>query len=171
MDFLKQFAIPIKGLLDGYHQYEFLLDDEFFKHFEASPIERAHLVVKLNLDKQVELLVMGLNIKGYIPTACDRCLADIDLPIDKSYKVVVKRAEGISDDPVLVHLAPDAHELPIGELLYDYACLSVPLIKRFDCSGLAEPPCNQEVLKYIQKEEKTKEINPIWDELKKLKTN
>jgi uncharacterized protein len=171
MDFLKQFAIPIKGLLDGCHQYEFLLDDEFFKHFEASPIERAHLVVKLDLDKQVELLVMGLNIKGYIPTACDRCLADIDLPIDKSYKVVVKRAEGISDDPDLVHLAPDAHELPIGELLYDYACLSVPLIKRFDCSGLTEPPCNQEVLKYIQKEEKTKEINPIWDELKKLKTN
>ena len=171
MDFLKQFAIPVKGLLDGSHQYEFRLEDEFFKHFEASPIDRAQLVVKLNLDKQVDLLVMNLNIKWFIPTSCDRCLADIQLPIDKSYKLVVKRAEGLSDDPDLVHLAPDAHELAFGELLYDYACLSVPLIKRFDCSSLAEPPCNLEVLKYIQKEEKTKERNPIWDELKKLKTN
>ena len=36
MEALVQYTIPVKGLGQGIHQFEFQIDRHFFQHFEAS---------------------------------------------------------------------------------------------------------------------------------------
>ena len=171
MSFLKQFVIPYRGLLDGHHHYEFLLDDEFFSHFEDSLIRQARFKAMVTLDKQGDLMTLHLQIEGEIDSTCDRCLAPIALPVNKSFDLIVKRAAGESDDPDLIYISPESHEFSLAGLLYEYACLAVPLTRSFDCSGLDPRPCNLDVLKYIQSGEGSDDPHPAWDVLKNIKNN
>lgn len=168
MDFLKQFSIPFKGMLDGLHQYEFELDEAFFRYFKESPIEKAKIHTIILADKQGSLMTVELEIKGSMITDCDRCLSQINLPLDARFNLILKKAEGESDDPELYHIHPDASEWQIADLLYEYSCLSIPIIKEIDCSQMKNPPCNQEILKRIQNQETNLDVNPIWEDLKRL---
>lgn len=168
MDYLKQFSIPFKGMLDGLHEYEFELGEEFFNHFKESPIGKAQIQARLLADKQANLMTVDLHIKGSMLTGCDRCLADIQLDLKADHQLVLKKSEGESDDPELYYIHPDASEWNIAELLYEYSCLSIPLVKEINCQKMNNPPCNQEILKRIQKEENILDENPVWDELKRL---
>lgn len=169
MDYLKQFSIPYRGMLDGVHEYNFELDDEFFRHFEASPIQKAKIEARLLADKQASLVTVNLTIEGVMQANCDRCLADIQLPLNGRYQLILKRAEGNPDDPDLFYIGSEESEWKVAEVLYEYACLSIPFSKTIDCSNLIPRPCNMEVLVKIQNEENDSEPNPIWDELRKLK--
>lgn len=168
MDYLKQFSIPFKGMLDGSHEYSFSLDQDFFSRFEASPFQKGHIHADLFADKQGSLMNIDLEIRGSILTECDRCLAEIDLPIVGSYHFILKKANGISEDPDLYYIKPEDSEWNIATVLYEYTCLSIPFSKSIDCELKDPSPCNKDVLNRLQQEETNSEINPMWDELKKL---
>ncbi|MCC6816233.1 MAG: hypothetical protein IT267_07475 [Saprospiraceae bacterium] len=168
MDYLKQFSIPFKGILDGLHEYEFELDQTFFEHFEGSPIDKSKITILMKAEKQSSLMSIELFIKGWMLTFCDRCLTEIKIPLESSYQLIVKKAEGESTDPELYHIHPDTSQWMVAELLYEYSCLSVPIIKAMDCGSLQNPPCNMDILNRIQKEENNLEQNPILEELKRL---
>jgi len=171
MSFLKQFVIPFKGLLDGHHEYEFHLDAQFFKEFEASPIHESDLTANVRLNKHLDLMTVQLKLEGWVRETCDRCLADINLPLTRTYDLVFKREEGESEDPDLILLSPDAHEFSLAGILYEYACLSVPLSKIYNCAKSVPKPCNEDVLKHISTEIDINDSNPIWDVLKNIKNN
>ncbi|NOT36785.1 MAG: hypothetical protein HOP11_05360 [Saprospiraceae bacterium] len=168
MDYLKQYSIPFKGMLDGLHEYEFKLGNDFFKRFNESPIQDAEIQAIIQADKQGSLMSVELQIQGSMRTGCDRCLSEIELELKANYQFVLKRSEGESDDPDLFFIQPDASEWLIADVLYEYSCLSIPIVKEIDCSSMKNPPCNQEVLQRIQKEENNPESNPLWDELRRL---
>lgn len=157
--------------MNGLHEYRFQLDQEFFSHFENSLIENGLIDVILTLDKHGDLMSLKLEITGSVQSVCDRCLAEIKLPIFRSFDVIVKRSPGDSDDPDLVYVSPEAHELDLAELLYEYACLAVPLKHSFDCAKMDPRPCHMEVLKHIQTEEGEKTPHPAWDVLKNIQNN
>ncbi|MBK9270749.1 MAG: DUF177 domain-containing protein [Saprospiraceae bacterium] len=171
MPFLKQFVIPLKGLLDGQHQYQFRLDKEFFIHFESSPIQESDIVVSIDLDKHLDLMTVRMTITGWVKETCDRCLAEIKLPVSRIYDLVIKKSEGESEDPDLILLNPEAHEFSFASLLYEYACLAVPLSKVFACEEVDPKPCNEDVLKYIKAESDSQKDDSVWDVLKNIKNN
>ncbi|MDQ3140991.1 MAG: DUF177 domain-containing protein [Bacteroidota bacterium] len=169
MDPLKVYSIPILGLKNGPHQFVFELDKRFFEHFEMSPIREGSFTVVLMLDKRDDLSTLDFDIQGYIDTQCDRCLAAIKLPVSSQQSAILKRGIGTDEDPDLIYMAPEAHEFNVAQLIYDYVCLSLPLIQAFDCENQQQPPCNQDVLKHIQKEESySQDVGP-WDNLKNIK--
>ncbi len=174
MDALKEFSIPIKGLGIGVHEYDFEIDDSFFKHFENSPVQQGKLMLHLSIDKQSSMYVLDFDFEGGINTACDRCLADIMLPTAGSQRLLVKFSEdvGESDDDI-IYISRDAAFLNIAQYAFEYICLAIPISKVYDCH-LDEPmPCNEKVVNYLMdnNEEKIQnnKDNPLWDALKNLK--
>ncbi len=170
MDPFLAYSIPIQGLKSGVHQYTFELDHEFFRHFEDSPIEHGLITAALQLDKRPDMLVLDFSFQGYCHAECARCTAPIRLPVEGARQLVVKYgdAEGEDEDEV-VFIHREASALKIASYLYEFAILSMPIINAYNCQDDEHPPCDFEVLKYLENGAEASASNPVWDALKGLK--
>ena len=165
MDPFRIYSIPIRGLYDGLHRYEFEIGEDFFRLFEASPIGEGSFHVAMDIDKNKDLSTVSFSINGWMREVCDRCLVDIRLPVVSSCSAILKKGEGDDIDPDLIYIPEEAHEWNIAHLIYDYICLSIPFRKTIDCKKLSPSPCDQEILKKIQNYGPS-EDNSVWDVLK-----
>jgi hypothetical protein len=50
--------------------------------------------------------------------------------------------------------------------LYEFTVLALPITNTYDCQADATPPCNQEILKYLNQNPDDTPTNPIWEALK-----
>ncbi len=189
MKTLNHFTLPIKGLKMGMHQFDFQVDSAFFSHFENSTIREGTFDVRLQFDKRADMFVLDFEFSGKVNTACDRCLANIHLPVNGTAQVMVKFAEaeqptsrpGSSVDPMkagweendIWYISKNQHELNVAKHVYEFITLALPLIKTYDCHNDEHAPCDSEMLKYlntqtISQDESTS--NPFVDALKNFKT-
>jgi len=170
---LKNFSIPVRGLKSGLHQYNFHLDSTFFAEFSNAPIEESEVDVQLDFDKRPDMFVLDVEVQGTVKTECDRCLADINLPVEGQYQQIIKLSDHESEVDEVVYLPVETTEINVAKFIYEFVGLSVPMMKTYDCQNDTPPPCNQAVLARLAAEEEEKQTtkNPIWDELNKLSGN
>lgn len=176
MGYLEHFAIPIKGMNIGIHEYQYLIDNEFFDNFEDSLIEEGKYEVNVQVDRKERITILNFQITGDFTAKCDRCLTKIDIPSLIDYKVYLKY--GTVDDVKhkeledVVYILEEDHSFNLADIIHQLIMLSLPLSNTYDCENDPNPKCDFEMLKYleveiedIKNEEQT--INPIWDQLKK----
>ena len=159
---LKEFSIPIKGLNEGMHEFDYQIDKSFFQHFEASPIEEAQFDLKLFFDKRPDMIVLTFNLKGTVKTECDRCLEELQLPISNAPQLLIKYAAQEKEDADIVYIQRERDELNVTRYVYEFICLSMPMIKYHSDAE----QCDEQMLKYLNSDEEQQADNPIWDELK-----
>ena len=150
---LTHFSVPIKGLKDGIHQYQFRIGDDFFKKFEKSIIKKGSFQIEIDLFKKSNHIEIDFFIEGMMKTDCDRCLAKIDLPVEGNHKLIVKfTVDEINNEEEVWTITYDTHELDLDKAIYEFVNLSVPLIKRFDCEIEDPIPCNLNAKDYLDRE-------------------
>jgi len=172
MKALIPFSIPVSGLRDGLHQYDFTVGKDFLAAFPDSPVEEGNLQVHLDFQKRPAMFVLEFTVQGTVRAACDRCLENIDLPVSGEHRIVVKFSEEErADEAEVIYVSPTLEELNVAQYVYEFVVLSLPMVKVYDCEEDENAPCNEDMLSYLeendhpQTEEETP--NPIWDELKK----
>ena len=176
------FILPLKGLGKGFYEYDLRVTDAFFVDFPESPIQRASVDLHLTVDKQSREMVIEGDFTGSIATSCDRCLADIDLPIADRSRVIVKFTveEEPQDQGEIVYLHPDTNEFDVAPLVYEMIVLSVPMIRTYACREGEPPyPCDEDLLARIDGSEDDlpelpEDTDPKpspWDILKDLSNN
>ncbi len=170
---LNNFSIPVRGLKSGVHQYNFHLDSTFFAEFSNAPIGESDVNVQLDFDKRPDMFVLDVDIQGTVKTECDRCLADINLPIEGQYQQIIKLSDHESEVDEVIYLPVETTEINVAKYIYEFVGLSVPMMKIYDCQNDNPPPCDQAVLARLAAEEQEQQTtnNPIWDELNKLSGN
>ncbi|NJB85307.1 uncharacterized metal-binding protein YceD (DUF177 family) [Lewinella marina] len=180
------FILPLKGLGKGFYEYDLEVDDAFFAAFPESPIRRASVGLHLIVDKQSREMVVDFDFGGTIATACDRCLADIDLPIQDRRQLIVKfsvEADAQQDEGDIVYLHPDTNDFNLAPFVYEMVVLSVPMIRTYDCQTGEPPyPCDEDMLERIDASYDSPSEAPTpqagdgnksspWDVLKDLNKN
>ncbi len=172
MDALVQYSIPVKGLRNGTHEFNFYIDHTFFACFENTPVNDGNVEVKMIFDKRPGLFVLEFDLAGTVKTECDRCLAEIDLPIAGQQRLLVKFSEEKeSEEADVIFVAPDLQQLNVAKYIYEYIVLAMPMIKVYNCREQDPPVCNEEMLRYLEQEGEEQDEathNPLWDELKKF---
>ena len=147
---LKEFSLPIRGLKNGVHEYDFEIGSDFFKNFEESPIENGEFDVHLTFDKRDSFFELVFDIEGTVGTECDRCTAGINLPISDSQYLTVKYSiEEREEDAEVVYILHDTSEFNVAKYIYEFICLSVPFHKVYDCENDDPQPCDFAVLNII----------------------
>jgi uncharacterized protein len=176
MGAFKEFSLPVHGLKIGVHQFKYTLNDGFFQHFEASPVSECDLQVVLELDKRSNMLVLTFELTGWMKAICDRCSADIQMPMENEQVLFVKYSEdaGEEEEDDVIFMGIDAHELNVARYIYEFVVLSLPISNTYDCENEEVPPCNYDILDYLKKqaaenEDDTPPDSSIWDALKDLK--
>lgn len=162
---LTHFSLPLKGLKDGIHHYQFKIDNDFFQKFEKSIVKRGSFRVEIELNKKSNHIEIDFVIEGKMKTECDRCLADINLPVSGEHKLIIKyTVDEINDDDEVWSITYDMHELNLDKAIYEFINLSVPLIKSFDCELEDPSPCNFKAKDYLDYEEEIEEEDDEGDE-------
>lgn len=169
----KEFSIPILGLKDGVHHFNFNVDSAFFKTFENSPIKNGKFDIELIFDKKPSLYVLNFDIAGYKEAPCDRCLNTLKIPVVESeHRLLVKVGveEDAIEDPDMTSIPFGTSELNVASFLFEYICLSLPFSNLLNCDEEVIEGCDKEVVeKYRVKPEEKKSESPTWDALKDLK--
>ncbi len=176
MNLFREFDIAFVGLKSGKHRFHYKIDNKFFELFEQSPVSRAKVSVDLDFDKKNNFFLLTFQVSGTIHVACDRCADEIDFPIDADYSLVVKfddHREEINDDSFadVVYIKYSEAIFNVGQLIYEFIILSVPLGRITCLSVPSKGKCNKETLKLLNNlsPESDNKPDPRWDSLKKIK--
>ena len=103
----------------------------------------------MRVEKSGRYIGVDCDVRGEVTVECDRCLDELDMPVDVEIRLSVKYgSEESSEEPQPgereVIFVPDTDaELDMSQIIYDYVCLSLPM-QRMHRPG----ECNPEAMKY-----------------------
>lgn len=187
MDPLIEFSLPVRGMGNGLHRYDFQVDAAFFSHFETSMIDNGSFKVGVDIDKRVDMMTCLIRFEGWIETNCDRCLADIHLPMRGHGDLIFKFEEGADgqedeNDESVVYISPIAARLNVAPYIHEFITLALPMVRVYDCEAEEPRPCDMEMLAFLESggskpesrlqdgQEQPPRDNPFRDALKDLKS-
>lgn len=171
MKMLNTFSIPFKGLKEGIHFFDYVLDDKFFGSFEYGEIKKGSVNVHVELNKHSMHLELTFRLKGTVHTECDRCLELVELSIECENKLFVKFGEEhCEDDAEVIVLMHSEGEINIAQFLYEFAHLSLPIQRIHPENEKGESTCNSEMLEILDKHKmdinQEDVIDPRWNDLR-----
>lgn len=181
------YKIPLKSLGVGSHDFEYRLGKQFFADMESNDIHDADLLVKVTVDYNGEYYQLAMHISGEVVLICDRCLDDLQFPVDTTYGITVKYGEDYNDE------SDDVLEIPLSDstlnvayMIYDTVELAVPikhvhplgkcnrqmsaLLKKHRAvrEGDEDAELENELIDEIETTDLPSEPDPRWDALRKL---
>jgi uncharacterized protein len=164
------FAIPLVGLKEGRHTFEFEINEAFFEQFEESEVQEGNLIAHVAIEKRSSLAEMTIRIKGSVRICCDRCLEMFLHPVECENGLIAKFGKSVGEeDPDIISLPADAPELDLKQHFYEFIVLALPIRRIHPNDSRGESTCDPEMLKKLREHLTEEEHNdPRWDELKKL---
>lgn len=174
MGLITQYDLVFKGLKEGFHEFEYNVENKFFDHFEQGMVNVGRIKVNVLLEKRSTFLKLSFTLKGWIELTCDRCLEIYRQRIAHKDKVFVKfgKAETDNNDEV-IWLMPEEYKLNLAQLIYEFIIVSIPLKHVHPVNINGESNCNIEMIKKLKQYGPDKQsglINdPRWEILKRIK--
>jgi uncharacterized protein len=168
------FIIPISGLKEGHHLFEFEIGDKFFEEFEESEIKEGNLSVYIELDKRSSHFDLFFKISGKVRICCDRCLDMFFHPIECENRLLVKFGKNWDDNnPDMITIPSDMNELDIKQYLYEFIHLALPIQRIHPADNTGKNSCDPDMLEKLNQHIVVNEkgSDPRWDQLKKLINN
>lgn len=165
------FTIPVSGLKEGQHTFHFEINDKFFDLFDESEIKEGNLDAILTVDKRSSHLDIVVEITGKVKICCDRCLEMFDYPVECKNRLIVKFGnETGEEDPEIVTVPRDEHEIDMSQYLYEYIHLALPIQRIHPDDSDGKSTCDPAMIEKLKEHLIEGEVknDPRWEELKKL---
>jgi len=175
---LKEYNIQFVGLKLGKHHFDYQIDNKFFEHFEYDEFNDVNIKVDLGFEKKTTLLELHFKASGMVNVNCDTTNEPYNQKIKTDFDLVVKFGEEYNDENEDILIIPHGeYEVNVAQYIYELIVLSLPA-KRIH-PGIADGTLQSDILKKLEElspkgleeKEKTEEIDPRWNTLKKLLTD
>ena len=172
MGSLESLKIDLKGLEAEETSLTFDLDDSFFEALDGAEVKKGSLHVSVSIRKAPGFYELLLHTAGTIIIPCDRCLDDMEQPVDTENRLVAKLGNENSEEDDIIVVAEDEGILDISWFVYESVVLVIP-IRHVHAPG----KCNPAMTKALEElsadrssdEESNQPSDPRWDKLKNLK--
>lgn len=185
-----RYKIDLKGMENDSSTYEFVLDNDFFRSIDAPEVQKGKVRVNLSVKKAAGMYVLSFQTNGTIQVPCDRCLDDMDLDIASTDEVKVKLGKDYAEEGDMVVIPEEEGIINVAWFMYEFIALGIP-IKHVHATG----KCNKAMVGKLRKhlrvapgeedewsagieeelteidEEISQEMDPRWNDLKKLIDN
>ncbi|MFO7827071.1 MAG: DUF177 domain-containing protein [Bacteroidales bacterium] len=173
---MSKYRIEFQGLSEGLHDFDFDVDNRFFDDLDYSEIKEGSLKAYITLSKKPQLLELDFNIQGFVVVLCDRCLENVEMPIDFQGQMFVKFSDNEEDlTGEIIYLSTADHEVDVAHYIYESIRLSLPLKCVHPDDENGNSTCDPEMLRKIENHEpdtsSEDNIDPRWSDLLKLKEN
>ena len=162
----ENFIIPLDGLAAGRKEYFWHAGKEFFESFGNAEIIDAELDVTASAEKSGRYVGVDCDVTGKVTVECDRCLGDLDLPVDVEILLSVKFGNEESSEEhqegerEVIFVPEDNADLDMSQIVYDYVCLSLPM-QRYHEEGECDPLVMKHLAGEIQQVSGNEVANPF----------
>ena len=166
-------------------EYEYQLDNQFFADLDAPEVQKGLVNVSLKVRKTSGIYELCFHSEGKVIVTCDRCLDEMEQLIETDDKLKVKLGADFSEIDDIVIVPEEDGYINVAWFIYEFIALSIPM-KHVHAPG----KCNKEMVDKLSKhlrtvkdeedddfedmeeaEEEPREIDPRWNELKKILDN
>ncbi|CAN5251422.1 hypothetical protein BH09BAC2_BH09BAC2_23380 [soil metagenome] len=175
----REYDIAYVGLKPGVHQFRYEIGDKFFVDYNHSDFNNCNSVVTLTLEKNTSFMMLKFEVGGNIDVVCDRCGNKLKLDLWDEFNLIVKVVENpdemnaTEEDADIYYISRTESHLHVGEWLYEFIMLSIPMQRMCKQEDIGGPQCNKEVLDMLRKMEENKvtQNNPLAKGLEQFKKN
>ncbi len=169
--------------------YDYHIDNQFFADIDAPQIQKGELDVQLTVKKGIGVFVLDFHTEGVAYVPCDRCLDDMEIPVDTDNTLKVKLGPEASDEnDEFITVSEMDGFVNVAWFIYEFIALSLP-IQHVHAPGECNESMIEALSKYLRTDgdetedldelpddesgdfEKDSEIDPRWNELKKILNN
>ena len=107
---------------------EYLLDNKFFIDIDGPEVQKGKVKVALTITHKISSFELLFHTTGNVYVSCDRCLDDIEIPIETDSRLIVKLGKEYAEesDEVLV-ISEDDGTLNLAWFLYEFVALAIPM--------------------------------------------
>ena len=169
---LEHLKIDLKRLIAELTTLEYDLDNLFFEALDGSEVKQGTLHVSVSIRKATGFFDLQFHTEGTVTVTCDRCLDDMEQPVEADNRLVVKLGAAYSEEDDVITLPEDEGILDTSWLIYEFVVLAIP-IKHVHAPGKCNPAMSQ-VLEELSTDRSSDEasdqpVDPRWSALLKLK--
>ena len=170
--------------------YEYLLDNKFFIDIDGQEVQKGKVHVTLNIAHKTSWFELLFHLIGNVYISCDRCLDEMEMPIETDNRLIVKLGKEYAEesDEVLI-ISEDDDSLNLAWFLYEFVALAIPM-KHLHPPGKCNRTMTSKLKKYSAKQSGNEEMDdfigdddmmpvdnepempehdPRWDSLKELR--
>ncbi len=175
MKLFNEYEVSFFGLKEGKHQFEYKIEKSFFEAFKYDEIIDTNLLVELNFIKKNTLLELQFSANGTVRVLCDVTNEPYNQTIVGTLSMVVKFGEEYNDDNDEILIIPHGdYKLNVAQFIYEMIVLSIP--KKKIHPGINDGTLKSDILEKLEElkprgKKNLNEIDPRWDDLKKLLTD
>ena len=122
------YNIDLKELAPGVHDFEFLLDNKFFADIDGTEVQKGKIKASVSVKSGAMMFELGFHLEGVAIVPCDRCLDDMEVPVDTHNRLVVKFGKEYSEEGDDIVIVPEEEgEINIAWFLYEFVALAIPM--------------------------------------------
>ena len=177
---LKKYQIDLKNLsLSEAYKFEFVLEDEFFESVDGPEVKQGKVNVSLNVVRVSSAFELDFQIEGVVTVTCDRCLEDMEIPVETINRLIVTFGETYaetSDEQIIV--SEEDGFINVAWYMYEFIVLAIP-IKRIhnagECNEVMASKLNEfcvdnatENDQFSEPENDNRPVDPRWNVLRNL---
>lgn len=169
----KTYIVEFNKLRFGKNEITFPIGSNLYEEVADKPFESANAQCDITLYKKENIYEMQFKITGNVHITCDTCLDEFDLPINKTYDLLIKLIDGpenLNDDEI-IYLPKGLHVFDFKQFIYDYFILAIPT--KISCEDAGKVHNQAFIDKLIineggDKVKESPESDPRWDALKNI---
>ena len=166
-------------------EYQYQLDNLFFAELDAPEVQKGKVNGTLKVRQTSAIYQLDFHTEGHVIVNCDRCLDEMEQPVETDDRMKVKLGAEFSEIDDIVVVPEEDGYINVAWFIYEFIALSIPM-KHVHAPG----KCNKGMVSKLSKhlrvvkeeeddsfedmvdaEEETREIDPRWNELKKILDN
>ena len=108
--------------------HEYLLENKFFIDIDGPEVQKGKVNVALKITHKTMSFELLFHISGSVYVSCDRCLDDMEIPIETDSRLIVKLGQEYAEesDEVLI-ISEDDGTLNLAWFLYEFVALTIPM--------------------------------------------
>lgn len=170
---LEIFKIDLKALPEGISTMGFDLDGDYFAEVGAEEPRRGSVHVDVEISRVSRVFTLRFHTEGTVVVGCDRCLADMDLPIEADDRIDAKLGEGNSGDDDFMTVDEDEGILDVAWIIYEFIALAIP-VRHVHNPG----ECDPAMIRVLEQHSAIRSgvegdgpVDPRWAALSKLKND
>jgi uncharacterized metal-binding protein YceD (DUF177 family) len=184
------YKIDLKGMQTDIQEKEYLLDNKYFTNIDGEDVQKGKINASVQIVKKADVFDLSFKFEGIVIIPCDRCLDDMDFPLETTAHLIVKFGKDYSEESDEIVVIPESEGvINLAWFLYEFVVLAIP-IKHVHTPGKCNKQMNTKLKKHTVKSDSDDDsfdidapddivvtdedpieeaTDPRWDALKGLK--
>ena len=129
LETMKTYQIDLKNLSPAtIYKFDYLLDNDFFESVDGLEVRKGEVKVSLSVIRASSVFELDFRIKGVVMVTCDRCLEELEVPIETINRLRVTFGNmyaETSDEQIIV--SEEEGFINIARYMYEFIALAIPM--------------------------------------------